>query len=59
VAGDWIELHSDKLRNLKSSPFMFRVFKLTKIKRAGRVARMGIRARRIGYWWKSQKERDY
>jgi hypothetical protein len=59
VTGDWRKLHNEELRYLKSSPSMFRVFKSTKMKNAGHIARMGIRAKRIGYWWKSQKERDH
>ena len=42
VTGDWRELHNEQL-NLYSSPNIFRVIKLRRMRWAGHVARMGER----------------
>jgi hypothetical protein len=58
VTGEWRKLHNKELRDLYSSPSIIRIMKSRRMRRAGHVARMGIRGMRIGCWWKSQRERD-
>jgi hypothetical protein len=41
VMGDWRRLHNEELHNLYATPNIIRVFKLSKIRWAGHVARMG------------------
>jgi hypothetical protein len=59
VTGSWRTLYNKKLPNLYYSPIIIRMMKPRRMKWAGNVARMGRRGMRIGYWWESQKERDY
>jgi hypothetical protein len=54
----WRELHNEELHNLYCSPSIIRMIKSRRMIWAGHVARMGIRGMHIGFWWKSQKERD-
>jgi hypothetical protein len=58
VTGGWRKLHNEEIHNLYSSPSIIRMIKSRRIRWAGRVARMGRIGMHIGYWWKSQKERD-
>jgi hypothetical protein len=55
----WRKLHNEELDNLHSSPSIIRIIKSRRMRWAGHVARMGRRGIHIGYWWESQKERDY
>jgi hypothetical protein len=41
VTGDWRKLHNEELHSLYSSPNIFRMIKLRKMRWAGDVARMG------------------
>jgi len=41
VAGDWRTLHNEELHNLYSSPKIISVIKLGRVRKAGRIARMG------------------
>jgi hypothetical protein len=59
VTEEWRKLHNEELRDLYSSPSIFRIIKSTRMRWAGHVARMGRRGTRIGYWWGSQRERDH
>jgi hypothetical protein len=59
VTGDWRKLHNKELHNLSSSPSIIRMIKTRRMRWAGHVALMGRREMHIGYWWGSQKERDY
>jgi hypothetical protein len=59
VTGGWRKLHNEELHNLFFSPSIIRMIKSRRIRWAGHVARMGSRGMHVGYWWESQKERDY
>jgi hypothetical protein len=59
VTGYWRKLHNEKLHNLHSSPIIMRMIKSRRMRWEGHVARMWRRGMHIGYWWESQKERDY
>jgi hypothetical protein len=59
VTGDWRKLHNDELHNMYSSPKIIRIIKSRRMRWAGHIARLGRRPLHIGYWWESQKERDY
>jgi hypothetical protein len=59
MTGEWRKLHNEGLRDLYSSPSIIRIIKSSKMRWAGHVARMGKRGSLIGYWWKSQRERDH
>jgi hypothetical protein len=56
LTGDWRKLHNEELHNLYSSPNIIRMIKSRRMRWAGHVARMGMS---VGYWRKSQKERDH
>jgi hypothetical protein len=59
VTGEWRKLHDEDLCDLYSSLSIIIIIKSRRMRWAGHVARMEIRGTRIGYWWKSQKERDH
>jgi hypothetical protein len=59
VTGGWRKLHDEELRNLYSSLSIIRTIKSRGMRWAEHVAHMGRRGMHIGYWWESQKERDY
>jgi hypothetical protein len=59
VTGDWRKLHNEELHNLHSSPSIIRMMKPRRMRWAGHITRMERRRMDIGYWWESQKERDY
>jgi hypothetical protein len=52
VMGGWRKLHNEELRDLYSLPSIIRMFKSCSTKGERRGTH-------IGYWWKSQKERDH
>jgi hypothetical protein len=41
VTGEWRKLHNEELRDLYSSPSIFRKIKTRRVRWAGHVARMG------------------
>jgi hypothetical protein len=57
VTGGWRKLHNEELHYLYSSPSMIRIVQSRVMRWAGIVAELGKRKMRIGYWWKSQRER--
>jgi hypothetical protein len=59
VTRGWRKLHNEELHNLYSSPSIIRMIKSRRMRGARHVARMGRRLMHIGYWWESQKKRDY
>jgi hypothetical protein len=59
MIGGWRKLHNEELHNLYSSPSIIRMIKLRRMRWVGYVARMERRGMHIGFWWESQKERDY
>jgi hypothetical protein len=56
---EWRKLHNEELRDLYSSPSVIRIIKSRRMRWVGHVAQMGEKVMRIGYWWKSQRERDH
>jgi hypothetical protein len=59
VMGEWRKLHNEELHNLYSSPRIIRMIKLRRMVWSEHAARRERRGKRIGYWWESQRERDY
>jgi hypothetical protein len=59
IVGGWEKLHHEQLQNLYSSPNIIRIIKTRRMDWARYVARMERRGMHIGYWWKSQKERNH
>jgi hypothetical protein len=59
VTGEWRKLHSEKLRDLYSSPNIIRMMKWRRMRWTWYVAQIGKGGTRIDYWWKSQRERDH
>jgi hypothetical protein len=58
VTGGWRKLHNEELRDLYSSLSVIRIVTSRRMRWAGHVARMGKRETRVGYWHKSQRERN-
>jgi hypothetical protein len=58
VTGEWTKLHDEEFRDLYSSSSIIRIKKYRRMRWAGHVARRGRRGTHVGYWWKSQRERD-
>jgi hypothetical protein len=54
----WRKLQNEELHNFLFSPKAIRMIKLTRMRFAGRVARMGRRGMHVGFWQGSQKERE-
>jgi hypothetical protein len=59
VVGGWRKLHSEELHNLYSSPNIIRIIKSRRMRWGELVERMWRRGMRVGFWWESQKEREY
>jgi hypothetical protein len=51
VTQECIKLHNKKLNDLYCSPNVIRMFKARRMRWAGHVACMGIRALCTGFWW--------
>jgi hypothetical protein len=59
VTGEWRKLHYEELRDLYSSPSIIRMIKSRRMRWAGHIVQWGEKGTRIGYWGKSQRERDH
>jgi hypothetical protein len=59
VTRGWRKLHNEEPHNLYSSSSIIRMIKSRRMRLAGHVAQIVRRGMHIGYWWKSQKERDH
>jgi hypothetical protein len=59
VTGDWTKLHNEELHNLYSSLSIMRMIKSRRMRWAGHVTLIGRRGMHLGYWWKTQEERDH
>jgi hypothetical protein len=59
LTGGWRKPHTEGLHNLYSSPSIIRMIKSRRMRLAERVAQMGRRGMRIGYWWENQKQREH
>jgi hypothetical protein len=57
VTGEWRKLHNEELCDMYSLTSIIRIMKSRMIW-VGHVAGMGRKGTHIGYWWKSQRERD-
>jgi hypothetical protein len=57
VTGEWRKLHSGELHNLYSSPDIIRQIKASRMRWAGRVARMVEGETCTEFWWESPKEK--
>jgi hypothetical protein len=58
MRGEWRKLHNEELNDWYSSVNIIRVIK-TRIRWAGRVARVGIGELNTGFWWGNLKEEDH
>jgi hypothetical protein len=58
IVGGLRKWHDEELHNLYSPPAIIRMIKSKRVGLKGHVARMERRGMRIGFWQKSQKERD-
>jgi hypothetical protein len=56
VTGGLRKLHKEELHKLYSSPSIIRIIKSRRMRWVGHVARRGIRAMHICYWWEIGKE---
>jgi hypothetical protein len=59
VDGRVEKLHNEELNDLCSLQSIMRIIKSQRMKWAGHVAGLGRRGTLLGYWCKSQKERDH
>jgi hypothetical protein len=55
VTEEWRKLHNEELHDLYSLPSIIKIIKPRRMRWAGRVARMGKREMRIGYWWERKR----
>ena len=59
VTGEWRKLHNWALKDLYSSPNIFRMIKSTKKRWAWHIARMGRGELSTGFRWGNLRERDH
>jgi hypothetical protein len=59
VMAGWRKLNNEELHNLYYYPSIIRIIKSRRMRWAGHIACMREKVMHIGYWWKSQKERDH
>jgi hypothetical protein len=59
VIGCWRKLHNVELHNVYSMPKIIRMIKSRRMRWEAHAARTGRRGMHLGFWWKSQKERDH
>ena len=59
VTREWRKLHNEDLYDLYSSPNIFRLIKLRRIRWMGHVARRGREGVFTGFCWGYMRERDY
>jgi hypothetical protein len=59
VSGGWRKLHNEELPNYTLLPVLIEWSSQEGWDRQGRQHEWGRKGMLIGYWWKSQKERDH
>ena len=59
VTVEWRRLHNKEFHNPFSSPSIFRVIELRRMRWEGHIARMGRGEVHTGVWWGGLKERDH
>jgi hypothetical protein len=59
VTEEWRKLHNEELQNLYSSPSIIRIIKSRGWDGRGMSREWRRSEPSIGYWWESQRERDY
>jgi hypothetical protein len=59
ATGERRRLHNEELKDLYSSPNVFGVIKLRRMRWAGHEERMGKREVHTGFWWADLKEGDH
>jgi hypothetical protein len=59
VTGEWRTLHNEELKDLYSSPNIFRVVKSRRMRWAGHVACIGRGEVYTGFWWGNLRERGH
>jgi hypothetical protein len=59
VIGELRKLHNRELNDLYSSPNIFHVIKLRRIRLVGHIARMEREEAYTGFWWGNLRQREY